>query len=380
MSSRSKLPGPRVWVLLLFVVLVGIELGLSHFGGYGAPPPKLPDERLGWRKPGNLHNISPEGILFRTNSLGYRDREWAPPAEAELPVTSGGRDGLRIAVLGDSMHYGPCNAEEDLWMRKLELSLQAAEPERECLVMNFAVTGYVFEQMSRVWEDQIRAWRPDIVIIGVNAWMARPMRILESRQVSPVRGWIEQTATFDLLKHAAIFESKPWEFRWESPPQGDGRTSRAIEKSMRGNPFAAENARLWQAMLGKLRIMRAELDEYGGELVFLSIPRVDHLEPGGRKWSGDHWDSMAKAVDATHVDLLPAFEVEMRDLLVEIDERGGGDEFWGVHAPRDGSRELSLAEKNLYLFSDREHMAPRGQDVVEEHVREALLELLRLAH
>ena len=74
---------------------------------------------------------------------------------------------FRVAIVGNSMTFGTSVPIEETWGRQLEEALvkdfAARGVHRMPLVMNFAVQGYVFEQMARVYEDRIHPWRPDLL-------------------------------------------------------------------------------------------------------------------------------------------------------------------------------------------------------------------------
>lgn len=105
------------------------------------------DPLLGWTNRPN----SPD-----YNSAGIRaDREYAsmPP------------DGvLRIAAFGDSFTHGNEVASAESWPAQLEALLNARGIPAE--VLNFGVGGYGIDQAYLRWQEQGRAYHPDIVLLG----------------------------------------------------------------------------------------------------------------------------------------------------------------------------------------------------------------------
>ena len=69
----------------------------------------------------------------------------------------------------------------------LAKSLQKSGDSRTVEVMNFAVQGYVFEQMARVYEDKIRPYAPDLLIVPVHPHDIVPMAPAEEVRQGAVR-------------------------------------------------------------------------------------------------------------------------------------------------------------------------------------------------
>ncbi|MCB9913926.1 MAG: SGNH/GDSL hydrolase family protein [Planctomycetes bacterium] len=357
--------GPRTWALVVFLALAAAELGLASLG-YGHRVPMVADARLGWRKLPNASYVDARGIAFRSNALGYRDRDWAAPAAPERSVLAGGRRGLRIAVLGDSLHYGPGVREEDVWTRRLETGLRH-ELGDDVLVMDFAVVGYVLEQLERVWQDQVRAWRPDVVVVGVNAWMARPMRFLDAPERGAFARLWDRSAVHAWLDEQALEDAPPEPLRWGPTAAGDARDADAVDLDMRRDPLGAQNDAAWRAASERLRGMRADLDGWGGALVLLSVPRQRHLLDDPPEWSGARYDAIAADVGARHLDLRSDFAAGMARLYADAEAAGGAALTFGRGATLDGAR-LAHADENLYLFSDPEHLSRAGHEIVARRV------------
>lgn len=95
-------------------------------------------------------------IPLRTNSWGFRDREYGdPPAH-----------GLRILALGDSMVFGQGVTIEETYPRFLEnlLSQQLGVPVE---VVNGGVPGYGPTQEAVLFEKMVDVIKPDVVLVSI---------------------------------------------------------------------------------------------------------------------------------------------------------------------------------------------------------------------
>jgi lysophospholipase L1-like esterase len=106
------------------------------------------DPLLGWTNRPNVPNY---------NAAGMRaDREYTldPP------------DGvLRIAAFGDSFTHGNEVERTDSWAYQLETILNEQGVHAE--VLNFGVGGYGLDQAYLRWQQQGRAYQPDVVLVGL---------------------------------------------------------------------------------------------------------------------------------------------------------------------------------------------------------------------
>ena len=372
MSRALAKLGSRTGVLVVALAFLALELGLTHRGGRARDVPTWGDERLGWVKAPGRVGRDAQGVEFRSNDLGYRDRDWARPAAPERSVLEGGRRGLRIAVLGDSMHYGPAIEEGALWPRRLEESLRE-ELGPDVLVMNFAVVGYVFEQCARVWEDQVRAWRPDVVVLGVNSGFARPMRYLHRPRRGYLGDLVESSATYEWLQSLALEERAPWPVSWEAAPEGEEREAAAIELSLRRTPLAPENERIWRALLERLGGLAEDVRGHEGELLLLAVPRLEQTRGDLHRWLGDEWASTARHTGAGFLDLLEPFQSGMRPVLDEARRGAGIDVYWNANSTRS-PQELERHAQSYFLYSDPEHLSELGHERVAELVLARLQE------
>jgi lysophospholipase L1-like esterase len=96
------------------------------------------------------------GTQVSTNSLGFRDREFA---REKAPRA------LRVVGIGDSIMWGWGIEERDTYLRRLEGSLRAAL-DRPVEVLNLAVPTYNALQEAAVLKRHGMPLAPDLVIVG----------------------------------------------------------------------------------------------------------------------------------------------------------------------------------------------------------------------
>lgn len=95
-------------------------------------------------------------ILVRTNSQGFRDREWTPKASG---------DGPRVLLLGDSIVFGSgITRQEDTLARRLQAALGAVGAS----VFNLSLNGLNVAQEVDLLERHAPAIRPDLVVVVHN--------------------------------------------------------------------------------------------------------------------------------------------------------------------------------------------------------------------
>lgn len=138
-------------------------------------------------------------VEFRTNSLGFRDRE-----ELCEPKPEGQR---RVVCLGDSTTVGWGVPENDGWTRRAEVILRAADD--DIRVANCGASGTLLpDEHAHALFTRFGAIDPDLVVVTlcindllpVNGGMAHFEPEVFERLGMPLEGWMGQSA---LLNDAA---------------------------------------------------------------------------------------------------------------------------------------------------------------------------------
>ncbi len=352
----------RALALVAALACAGGELALRR----AAPPDeaRLPrvlqtraavrDRTLGFRLLPGLETRDEDGIAYRTNARGYRDREWPAPE----PRAPGSRE-LRVAVLGDSVPYGSGVRVEDAFPRALERALGARLPQgASALVQSFAVPAYKLDQMRVVLERDALPYEPDLVVLFLGAssvrelpFDARALRwALVAERAGPLDALLERSLLYrraaDLLDGAAR-RGRAWLGVAREPPRPSGAALRA-------------------RALDDLERLRARLAAAGVRLVVVASPWYEDVlapEPAPSPWAA--W--AAGAPDVLLVDAAPLLRAAMPRLLEAL---GSGalalEDVW----PRDGSAPapLALDEEPLFLRHDRLHLGAAGHRALAEGV------------
>lgn len=367
MSRRFHI-GPRSGVLLFFAAVVLLELGLSLLGGWGRHTVSVADERLGWRKLAGQSGSWSNGVAEEINARGYRDREWGEPTPRSAAP--------RVAVLGDSVAYGHWVAIEQTLSRQLEARLrERGEP--DALVMNFAMLGYVFEQLARVWEEDVRPFRPDVLVVTVNAFSARPMREFAEGPAFPLRDFLLRTAIYDYLNRGLRKDRGLLRARLDGVEWDAGRRADLL---MRADPFDAEHEPHWREMARRLEGLAADCAALDCRLVLVSMPRLEDVLGEMEAWTGEIWAPWCAArADVLHVDPLPRFRARMAPLVEALARRDiPANRIWNRNPERRGVDDIATAPASLYFFEDPDHLNARGHALLAEIVFEALVEDGRL--
>lgn len=237
-------------------VLVGFDRGLYHVGNHGKWIVQERHPHLGWQMLPNQNGWSRfYEVRETTNDLGYRGADWptAPKAvrralgkdaPAISPVEGDARtDGeLRIAVVGNSMTYGSSVEDGDVWTVQLQEllveELRRRGDQRPVHVQNFAVQGYVFEQMARTFEQRIAPFLPDILLVPNTTYDLAPMPRPEPSFDYPLRPWVVRTAISD-------FALRKVQGRWMPRPPAPNKIDAEVE--------SAANRERWDAASPRAR-------------------------------------------------------------------------------------------------------------------------------
>jgi lysophospholipase L1-like esterase len=377
--NPAKLLGWRLLGFLL--VLGGLEAYLVSFTTYGQLVVTERDGEVGWRMLPEQERWSRErDVPEDINAHGYRDRAWTPPARAgdgwaQDPAL------LRVAVLGNSMTYGTSVAIEDTWPRALEdlLDRALADDPRDALVMNFAVQGYVLEQMQRVYELDVRPFRPDVLLVPLHVGDLLPMPPAQDEfEFRYRRAWY-RTSTRDLLFREA-------ENKWVPRPRPLPATGEAagapdvaaLKGQLKADPRAPGVRPLWAAAGQRLNAMQDMVAADGGRLAVVVLPTLEHLTDPAMEDARFQLEPWAAHRAEARSDLPPvpvlaaraAFGREQETLTRALVARFGGVE--GL--PQDAKQmrylppDLKAFDERLFLQQDVGHYSPRGHRLLAAEV------------
>jgi hypothetical protein len=150
--------------LLFAFALMEISLRLFHpFPRY--PDLVIPDEKIGYHlKPNTIGRSSDRmgeyDTEIQTNHEGFRDRDHSLEKLAQT---------YRIAFLGDSFTLANQVEEQESFVRLVESSLNKTLPSQhfhqtvEC--MNFGIGGFDTQQEVLCYEEYIRKYHPDMLVL-----------------------------------------------------------------------------------------------------------------------------------------------------------------------------------------------------------------------
>ncbi|RKY18771.1 MAG: hypothetical protein DRQ55_12395 [Planctomycetota bacterium] len=396
-NSPQQLIGARTLVVLL--CLVGTELTLKHVGGFGWWTVNEQSERYGWRM---LPSQDARGrdltVVESINSEGFRDREWEAPQRGPDGAWQKDETLFRVAVLGNSMSFGTSVPIEGVYSRQLERLLQveldSRGDDRRALVMNFAVQGYVFEQMARVYDDIAARWRPDLLVVPFHPHDIMPMRPSADDADYDFRTWVLRSATYDMLERHVID-------RWLPPvppkaaesvrslgPTPDELPLRfrdwaALDLSITEQPFKRDNRRWWRLAGERMQGLLEQVEQDGGRLAIMALPRWRrHFRPkvmdADSFWAGWAWERRPRVL---RVSPWPLFEQGMAPVLADL--RATGMELgtthdlttltWTDSAGRTHrGDELASAEQSLHLLGDMGHFTAHGHSALARALMDAV--------
>ncbi len=359
-ARRTALRRARVVALVVALGLVALELGLYHLGGYGRNPATTTDGELGYRTLPRQRVRTNDGTLVVINDDGYRDRAWRR-GDPDESVTGGGRRGLRVAVLGDSVSYGWRVDVEATWPRRLEDHLRHRLRSPDVVVMNFAQPGYVFEQYARVWERDVRAFEPDVVLLAVNGHSAQPMQSFAEPRDFPLRAFVLKTATYDYLRRGVFGERDFLQVDRLDEAFERGRETRA---AMRGDPYAPAFDASWAAARARCDALAADASARGARVFVVCVPQLGDVLGEPAEWCAERWSAWAaEGGDYAVLDALPVFREALAPTLdalaaAKIDPRV----LWSRRADPAVVARFRGDPANPYLYRDPEHLNPSGHE------------------
>ncbi len=159
-ALRSLLSNLALSIAVTAALLAGGEVALRVWG----PQPdrgdfheRLPDSPRRWRlRPGARGVVGGEPLVV--NSLGMRDREYAPEKPPGV---------ARIALLGDSYAFGNAVPAAATFAKVLERAANARRPEGiRFEVLNFGVKGYDTTQELATLREVALPLDPDLLIVA----------------------------------------------------------------------------------------------------------------------------------------------------------------------------------------------------------------------
>ena len=384
--SRLRLVGTRT--VTVVILLVAFELVLKHAFGFGWWTVNERSERYGWVMLPNQDARSRDlTVEEHINNLGFRDRDWDPP----LRGPDGGwlRDEklFRVAVLGNSMTFGTSVPIEEIFARDLEkllaAELQRRGDPRQALTMNFAVQGYCIEQSSRVYEDIVRPFRPDVLVVPLHPQDVQPMKPAADDSEWGLRRIVMRTATYDMLVRSVMN-------RWMPPVPLDAASRKgvqeweAIEASLKERPFARDNRPLFEQAGRRLDQVVEKAADDGTRVLLVYLPAWrKHFQPEVKNsdsyftpWAARHKGAVLEA------NPWPEFERQMRPVVEEIVAKGlpGGVEFdlstttWtDAQGRTHPGTELDTAEQSLHLLNDFGHLTAKGHAVIAQTIFDSIV-------
>jgi len=164
-SARGVLGTLGLVVASVLLTLAGIEAWLRLTAPPAAPapvrpgpPPDLPQILdVPQLVAPNVRGVIPPGVYYRTNSAGFRGREYARPKPPGV---------FRIVVVGDSVTMGAGVAEEEAYPARLEQMLNAPGGTVTYEVLNLGVSGLNARAVVDRLEQVGLPYDPDLVVYG----------------------------------------------------------------------------------------------------------------------------------------------------------------------------------------------------------------------
>jgi lysophospholipase L1-like esterase len=116
--------------------------------------------------------------LFLRRRASIRASVIQPPEPLDASAT-------RIVVLGDSIAHAPDLPAEQAWPALLEKHLQDAYPDRRWQVINASVSGSTTADAYVRFEQHVRIFRPDLVLIALGLNDCRQVyRAIDERRIA----------------------------------------------------------------------------------------------------------------------------------------------------------------------------------------------------
>ncbi|MDH3214118.1 MAG: SGNH/GDSL hydrolase family protein [Myxococcales bacterium] len=233
-------------------------------------------------------------LTYRTNSLGWREREFERQK----------RNGIfRIVGIGDSFTFGTGVRREHLFLTRLQAALDRERP-RRYEVINLGVMGFNAAHEAALLQHYGVALNPDLVLV---CFVLNDAEVLIPRQ-------------FRMRRLSALppkpAGARPWSLLAEHLSvrlQNRKRNRQFIEK-MRRN-FEPDDAG-WQQAVAALRLEKSLARRHGFQLVLVVFPLLWDLGDG-YPFAGIHAEVAAAGhrLDIPVLDLLQAFQGQETEAL-----------------------------------------------------------------
>ena len=386
--------------LIVAVGLIGLEFGLQQKTHYGDWVVMNKHQTYGWKMLPDQDVWSRwYDIPIRINNWGYRGPDWEAPLQDDDGNYVKDESVFRVAILGDSMTYGICVPYEDIYSKLLEDKLkedfQRRGIKKRPVVMNFAVQNYVFLQGTLIYEDEIRNWKPDLVVAPLSPHTVLPFGGGEPPIEFPYASSVLRTASYDYLfkkwispmtkelSVAKLTVGKPGSETPAWPSLADEEVNlQELEAEFNKTPYQAKFRKYWLDDIERKAQMTQQLEEHGGKLVVFCLPIYFPLiNPQARTphnnykfWAEQIQAGPEDANDAYAIDGYPQARKDMENLSLEIEQYAAAQRAAGQ--PEDfvaAMPSFQYRDEYLLLVKDRGHYSPRGHESVAQALFDGLL-------
>jgi len=321
------------------------------------------DARLGWRMLPSQHAF--DRHLEKTediNAFGFRDREWTLEKK---PGTT------RIALLGDSMTYGSTVELDRTYPRLLEKRLRDRGLDVE--VMNFAVQGYTLEQSARNYVENVRRFRPDVVVMPLVDQDVKPMAPAADPPRGDLRPILLRTGFYNWVLYAArpklprasLADAAPESVRKKRTKDLEDENFRLAVKT-----FEPEFRPWWQRALQTLEALHRDVRADGGALVLTVLPQRPYaLDPEVLGPDVVCRDFAKSHAGATYAAVTPAVQEAMRPIREAIAAAKSEEERKKAYETTD--------PPNVYQKTDAGHFNEAGMEVIASALTLELEKVIR---
>ena len=256
------------------------------------------------------------------------------------------------------------------------------------------VQNYVFLQGTLIYEDEIRNWKPDLLVAPLSPHTVLPFGGGEPPIEFPYASSVLRTASYDYLfkkwinpmtKKLSLAELTVGEPgaeapAWPSPMEGEVNLQE-LEAEFNKTPFHAKFNQYWRDDVARKAQLTKRLEEHGGKLVVFCLPIYFPLiNPQARTphnnykyWAEEMQAGPEDSNDAYAIDGYPQARSDMANLSREIEQYAAAQRAAGK--PEDFVAAMdSFQHKDEYLLlvEDRGHYSPRGHQSVAQALFDGL--------